>query len=443
MNKVSSLIIMVGLLVGAPSLKGANANSIGLQGTTAALTVNGSRLDIAADIPLGTLAPASNQAVIITPILKNGGDSIALPSMGVFGRNRYYQYLRGASAEIAPEGTAAYRRGQAPEVCHYAQSVDYQPWMDGAQLVLATKTSGCCNRIDETQTDFLAEYHAPVEEIWQPELIFLTPEAEGVKTRSKRAEAYIDFPVNRTEIYPEYRKNPVELNKIYVTVDSVRTDPDATVKQISLTGYASPEGPYDNNVRLSIGRTEALKQHILSLYDFAASTFDTNSVPEDWAGFDRDVATSYLPHKTELLEISHSSLAPDEKERRMKTEYPADWRIILSDIMPALRHTDMVVSYEVIAYTDVHDIERIMRTKPQNLSLEELFLLANSYEPGSPEFIETFEVAVLMFPDDPVSNLNAANAAILAGDYDKARARLAKATPGPARDAAYRALEHN
>ena len=49
-------------------------------------------------------------------------------------------------------------------------------------------------------------------------------------------------PVNRTEIYPGYMNNTVELKKITNSVDSVRDNPDATIQGITLTGYASPEG---------------------------------------------------------------------------------------------------------------------------------------------------------------------------------------------------------
>jgi hypothetical protein len=49
---------------------------------------------------------------------------------------------------------------------------------------------------------------------------------------------------------------------------------------------------------------------------------------------------------------------------------------------------------------------------PQLLSLNEMYIVANTYEPGSPEFLKVFEVAREEFPDDPVANLNGAAAAL-------------------------------
>ena len=42
----------------------------------------------------------------------------------------------------------------------------------------------------------------------------------------------------------------------------------------------------------------------------------------------------------------------------------------------------------------------MFRTKPKQLSLNELFLLGNSYEQGSDAYNEVFETAVRMFPTD-------------------------------------------
>jgi len=75
----------------------------------------------------------------------------------------------------------------------------------------------------------------------------------------------------------------------------------------------------------------------------------------------------------------------------------------------------------------VEEAKALLYTKPQQLSLEEMFLVAQTYEPGSKEFNEVFEIAVRMFPDDPTANLNVACAMIESGLYDRAEAYLAKA----------------
>ena len=72
-----------------------------------------------------------------------------------------------------------------------------------------------------------------------------------------------------------------------------------------------------------------------------------------------------------------------------------------------------------------------MRTQPQKLSLQELFLVAQDCEPGSKEFDEVFDIAVRMYPDDPIANLNAANTALRHKDLKAARRYLAKTSAIP------------
>ena len=81
-------------------------------------------------------------------------------------------------------------------------------------------------------------------------------------------------------------------------------------------------------------------------------------------------------------------------------------------------------------YSDVNEILAVMKTSPQNLSLNEFYLASQSLEPGSDAYNEVFETAVRMFPDDPVANFNAASAAIGKGDYKAAEKYLAKAPKG-------------
>lgn len=101
-----------------------------------------------------------------------------------------------------------------------------------------------------------------------PDLAYITPAAETVKSRDLQGRAYIDFPVNVTEIRADYRGNAVELAKIRATIDSVRQDKDITLTSLSIKGFASPEGSYAANERLARGRTLSLKSHVEKLYAF-------------------------------------------------------------------------------------------------------------------------------------------------------------------------------
>ena len=54
---------------------------------------------------------------------------------------------------------------------------------------------------------------------FHPQLAYIAPEVEVEKRRALSGEAYLDFVVNRTDINPDYRRNPSELERIHASID--------------------------------------------------------------------------------------------------------------------------------------------------------------------------------------------------------------------------------
>lgn len=392
---------------------------------------NGKYLTVTMDIDLSELDVNSNRAVLLTPRLANGTDSLDLPSVGIYGHRRYYYYIRNGISTISGKTEKSFKASDKPGQLEYDNHTPYEEWMDGATLKFHRSDWGCCQEI-------LAEYEGLLgrhREAFFPELVFVQPKAEIMKSRSLSGSAYIDFPVDRTVIYPDYRRNTVELGKIQATIDSVRNDRDVTIMSVWLKGFASPESPYKHNTELAIGRTAALKKHIGQLYHFADSIILTDYEPEDWEGLRRYVEQSNINHRKEILSLIDSDMEPDAKEAKIKRTYPKEYRFMLQHFYPALRHTDYRIDYNIRTFSDVEEIKRIMAEQPQKLSQNEFYLVAGKYEPGTDEFTDVFETAVRMFPNDEVANLNAANAAIRRDDFATARRYLDKA--GDSAEAVY------
>lgn len=388
---------------------------------------------IAVDMNLGLkdLAVEGNRAVLLTPRLVNGSDSLDLPSIGIYGRRRYYFYVRNGESMLTDKDEMSYKASEKPDGIAYHNIVSYADWMNGAVLSLHRSDYGCCNTLLARQDGTLGRH----TEAFFPELVFVQPEAEIMKSRSLSGSAYIDFPVDQTVIYPDYRRNTVELGKIQATIDSVRNDKDVTITSVWLKGYASPESPYKHNTELAIGRTAALKKHIGQLYSFADNVIQTDYEPEDWAGLRRYVEQSNIDHRAEILALIDSDMEPDAKEWKIKRTYPEEYRFMLQNFYPALRHTDYRIDYNIRTFSDADEIKRIMAERPQKLSLNEFYLVAGQYEPGTDEFTDVFQTAVRMFPNDETANLNAANAAIRRDDFGTARRYLDKA--GDSAEAVY------
>lgn len=391
---------------------------------------DGSYLTVSMTLHLDGAEAKGDRAILLTPLLENEEANKALRPVGIYSRSRYYHYARRDKERmLGGADELSYKDKDKPDTLAYRVIIPYEPWMDGASLTLLRQDYGCCDKVIAEQSQTIGRFARRPEFV--PQLAYVQPEVERVKVRALAGTAYIDFRVNRTEIRPDYRNNRRELDKIIATIDSVRADKDITVTSLSIKGYASPEGSYAGNARLAAGRTEALKEYVSGLYHFDAGFIRTSSEPEDWEGLRRYVEKSGLAHKQEILTLIDSDEEPDRKERRIRSAYPEDYRILLRDCYPALRRSDYRIEYTIRSFTDVEEMRRVMRTQPQKLSLQELFLAAQDCEPGSREFDEVFDIAVRMYPDDPVANLNAANIALRHKDPKAARRYLAKAGDTP------------
>lgn len=441
MKRIKTALLSVSLtLLALPATMSA-AEALAVQSTTAdagevcgleisdiSLSRSGSAMNVKMNMNLGDLRVKRNQAAIYIPVLVNGEDSLELNPVGVYGAARYMQYIRKANTAIWGPKETSFKYSKRPEVYSFNQTVTYQDWMNGAQLKINRRDFGCCNKLIDL-------CDAPVsgwsEISYTPECVFQTAQTVTVKTREITGRAYVDFPVNQTVIYPDYRRNEIELGTIIATIDSVKNDPDITIDALSIKGFASPEGPYDNNVRLAKGRTEALKTYVQQLYKFPEGFIQTSYEPEDWEGLRQWVEASNIDNKEGILAIIDSDLAPDPKNTKIQTTYPVQYKFLLDNVYPALRHSDYRIQYTIRQFVDVAEIAEVIKRAPQKLSLNEMYLLADSLEPGSPEYNEVYEIAVRMYPMDETANLNAANVAMQRGNMEDAGKYLAKAGNSP------------
>ena len=153
---------------------------------------------------------------------------------------------------------------------------------------------------------------------------------------------------------------------------------------------------------------------------------------ENWDGLRALVVDdTQLEHKDEILTLIDSELDPDVKEAKIKA-FKKDYAYMAENLFPLLRRTNYKVDYTVRSYTSTDEIRRVMETRPWNLSVNEFFFLSKEYEPGTAEFNEVFAVMASVYPNDPVANVNAANAAMSVGDIAAAERYLSKAGDGAA-----------
>ena len=425
--RMKKTIIYIGFLL---AFAGTAQAQEGLKGritvNDVSLSAAGDSLRVQMDMDFSALHLPANRSVSLLPSLRMDTAIVRLPGVDVMGRRQYIQWQRNTGRSAMTQVIRRYNG--TTQHLHYQTAVPIAERPGLVQVYLDEDSCGCLREVLADRNRLLAEQDF-TPAVFTPHFVYVSPQAETRKTRHEKGAAYVDFPVNKTGIYPAYRNNRSELAKIENTINRIKGDADVSINHITIKGYASPEGSYANNSRLAEARTRSLVDYLKKEYPLDASLFRLDYEPEDWEGLRAYIAKGSLPEKDALLSLIDSGLEADAKERRLRTEYPEAYRTLLRDCFPALRHSDYVVAYTVRGF-DVEEARKLIWKEPQKLSLQEMYAVAQTYGTGSKEYNEVFETAVRLFPDDEAANLNAANAAMQRGDTAGAARYLEKAGKG-------------
>ena len=390
-------------------------------------------LKISYVIKANTPAVASSQSLSITPMLAVGDSALLLPPVTIMGKNEEKVMARYRNNSGAEEPVPSIKGNDSNEsVIHI--SIPYQIWMDSARISIRQEVSGYRghNLVTHYHLNDRVELEAREPYTVQPQVAFIIPTKEE-KRRKRQGKAYLDFPVGRSVIQPNYRRNPQELLKIDDAVREVINNPDAVLFGLYVEGFASPEGAYATNERLSRERATALKEYIRTKFSLNESLFRVTSVAEDWEGLETLVKASDLPEKDKILEtISSVSIDAGREGALMKLNRGVPYRKMLKEMFPELRRVEYQIDYSVKDY-GVDEAKKLLDRNPADLSQYELYNLAQSMEKGSRQYNSILlEIIPRQYPEDATANNNTAAAMIANGETATAKRHLEKAGDSPA-----------
>ncbi len=436
MMKINMQFIALALLF--LNVNGASAQDRSYEGTISIepvrLEQSGEFLHIDLDVIMDDVKVKSARGVDFIPQLISSTTTRDLPRISIKGRNEYLAYERRLSV-MSRKQKDSYRLPYLVEknykiksgVLQYRYALPYEPWMADARLNVQRDECGCGESTlmnVEYAFDKVTLERMLVPYVVTPYLSYVEPMVEEIKSRDVQAECFLDFVVNRVDIRPEYMNNPKELGKIRAMIDDLKNDANVNVKRLDIIGYASPEGTLEANKRLSEGRAMALRNYLATQYDFPKNQYHIRFGGENWEGLVKALATIEMDDKAEVLDIIEN--IPIEKGREtklMKLHGGVPYRFMLKNIFPSLRVAICKVSYDIKNF-NLEEAKEVIKKRPQNLSLNEMFMVANTYPKGSQEFIDIFETAVRIYPESEIANMNAATAALSRNDLVSAKRYL-------------------
>ena len=411
----------------------AHAQEINI-GQTVARKISDDKVEVSFSMDCSTLRLPSRRQMVITPLIisRSESDTLALPSVCIAGRNRYRMNKRKerlygkeyGKAPVAGEGQEMIRFNRKRDMLlEYNETVPAQEWMSGARVEIFRELQGCAGCGEALGNAPVAELPLFKEEVERPNLQIMVAQAEE-KRRSFTRSAYLNFKVNQSALLADYMNNPVELAKIYSSIDSIREDNNYRIARIEIVGYSSPEGSYAANARLSEQRAKALEQNLKHAYQLDDSMIDCRSVPENWEGLAawlREYRPSYMQ---KVLDIIGQTPEPDARDAKIKAiDGGKIYNALLQEVYPKLRLVEYTVSYTVVPFS-VEQGREIIKTRPDKMNHNEMYQVAASYGEGSDEYNRIIRMIAARFPGDRIANNHAAIVAWETGDYDAMRVYL-------------------
>ena len=411
----------------------AHAQEINI-GQTVARKISDDKVEVSFSMDCSTLRLPSRRQMVITPLIisRSESDTLALPSVCIAGRNRYRMNKRKerlygkeyGKAPVAGEGQEMIRFNRKRDMLlEYNETVPAQEWMSGARVEIFRELQGCAGCGEALGNAPVAELPLFKEEVERPNLQIMVAQAEE-KRRSFTRSAYLNFKVNQSALLADYMNNPVELAKIYSSIDSIREDNNYRIARIEIVGYSSPEGSYAANARLSEQRAKALEQNLKHAYQLDDSMIDCRSVPENWEGLAawlREYRPSYMQ---KVLDIIGQTPEPDARDAKIKAiDGGKIYNALLQEVYPKLRLVEYTVSYTVVPFS-VEQGREIIKTRPDKMNHNEMYQVAASYGEGSDEYNRIIRMIAARFPGDRIANNNASIVAWETGDYDAMRVYL-------------------
>ena len=492
-RQIYTLILILGVMLLFP-LSGTAATK-GIRIVPRSAWVKNDSLHLSILMDLEDVQVNTYTAVTFTPVLKNKQSTLELPAVILTGGSRHRfdrreQALQtNKSRQAVPFLTIIENRHTAgSKKVDYLVTVPYAAWMQQSSLLLRQDLKDCCDtqtlgidtlryrlpfasalhtetatvtkeqnenkaitkrvlphtvRPAKTDNHATAVLPAPqhIEKIvWSnsdldlyiPMVSFLTPDLTGSdKHHTESAILYIDYPLGKDEIYPDYKDNRKEIDKIDRILSPLSNNRFSTFERIQVRGYSSPDGPYGENERLAQARSRLFAGYIRDAYDLPRHRIEVSSVAEDWEGLKELLQQTQPPYADAVLRIIRKYGIFNGREKQlMDLQGGMPYKDMLRRFFPKLRRIEVVVEYN-INEIDHQDASELIYTHPGLLSLEEMYETARYYRPGTDQYREVYEIAAFHFPDDVTANVNAASAVMLTGDLISAWNYLRKVEADP------------
>ncbi len=303
----------------------------------------------------------------------------------------------------------------------YSNSIDYVKDMEKSELFLHIKGQEGSTVKDDFKPIKLADGVITTSLLVENDAkVALVPHGfERITTNV--GHVHIHFPYNSSLVKRKELKDK-DFKELKKTLKKVLEDEALSIKSIEMTSYASPEGEITLNQELTNDRNKSSSRVFARAFKRAKLNMKSynptlKAMGADWDGFHKILQESDIQDKDMIKRsLDENPLLPTKEKtlRSLMSTYPK----LPNHIMPQLRRTKMVITYEVVGKSDEQIIEH-SQTALDQLNEKEMLYAATLVEDKN-EKIKIYTKGMEMFPNNYAfyNNLIVVNYSL--GDLDSA-----------------------
>lgn len=426
------MLYITGILLGTSLLAYAQeGNLINIKILNEEVKKNGREVNVKMTLDLTDVKVGNQESLRLQPVIvsKAGSTELELAPVVVDGKTRSKAHKREkvlSGASVADDVYTVVRRKNGKEQqVDYIATLRYESWMAQSRLVLREEITGC---LECTQGSEEAPVKNTFLQLFQPKYStsFIQPKKEKVKVRNEVRVARLQFRQDSHNIDPKFKNNQAELDAVHNSIELVKTNPDLSITGIYITGYASPEGTMAYNEKLSRNRADALAQYAQKDTKIDVSLWHVTGKGEDWDGLRKEVKKHpQLLKIDEVLQIiDECGEDKDLCEKRIRDLVPPEiYQRLLNEMYGPLRRNEYRIEYNVRSF-NLEEAKRQLKSRPDLLSVEEIYTVADSYGKGTEGYNEAMLIAARTYPDKVAAVVNGANIEVERGNLKAAISML-------------------
>ena len=402
----------------------------------------------------------STESIELTPFLTRSEKTGIFPSLILNGKQRQKVQKRDYSFMSIEERKKALQSGTkvlevtaAPFIYTYYGKLGYEDWMRSAALNLSifgcrcgkTEISSLSHKNGDNSISKVSEQDkkktnsakadkgsinirlqskinlpGPYDDIIP--LLQVSEFKPYISERDRQEIKYeiqFDYEPSKTKVNEKYRNNKGSIAELKQRIEELINN-GAFIKHIHISGYASPEGTFEQNMEISKKRSIAFSEQLKMSFGFTDNQLIIDWHGEDWDGLKKLLQSYVTNYQNDALRIIETTGIFQGREKRLMDLHSGNAYRHMSEVyFPLLRRVEFRINYSN-AENDPDKIRELFKKNNQKLTLNDFNLLLNQEKFGSSGYRSILSKIVERYPNDETAILNTAAICLIDHKPDEA-----------------------